>query len=133
MKLTPHVSFGGNCEAAFLFYERSLGGRIDTMLTWGNSPASKEVPSEWQNKIYHATLSVGLFQLMAGDHPPDKYVRPQGFEIVIGLDDPAEAERVFQALSENGTVQVPLQQTFWAARFGVLTDQFGLCWSVNCE
>ena len=70
---------------------------------------------------------------MASDAPPDHYRKPQGFSVSLNLSDPAEAERIFQALAENGTVQMPLQQTFWAARFGMLIDQFGIPWMINCD
>lgn len=132
MKLTPHVAFGGQCEAAFKFYERCLGGKIVTMLAYGDSP--------WRNsaagmagKIVHATLMAGDSTLMGADVLPEQYERPKGFHVLLGIDDPAEAERVYEALLENGSAQMPLQQTFWAVRFGVLVDQFGVSWEINCE
>lgn len=133
MRLNPLLSFGGQCEAAFHLYERCLGGKIETMLTWGNSPMATEVPPEWREKICHATLTVGANQIMGGDVQPGQYERMKGFQVVLGVDDPADAERIFQALAENGTVQMPMQKTFWAARFGVLIDQFGVPWAINCE
>jgi PhnB protein len=133
MRLNPHLSFGGQCEAAFHFYQRCLGGKIETMLTWGNSPMATEVPREWHEKICHATLTVGATQIMGGDVQPGQYERPKGFQILLGVDDPTDAERIFQALAENGTVQMPMQETFWAVRFGALIDQFGVPWGINCE
>jgi len=132
MTLNPHISFGGQCEAALTFYERCFGGKIVYMLTWGDSPMAKEVPPEWHKKIYHATLAIGANELAGGDLPPGQYERPAGFQILLGIDDPEEAERIFRALADNGTVKMPLQKTFWAARFGVLVDQFGVPWGVNC-
>jgi PhnB protein len=70
---------------------------------------------------------------MASDAPPDRYQKPQGFSVAVQTKDPAEAERVFQALSEGGRVEMPMQQTFWAARFGSLVDRFGVKWMINCE
>ncbi len=70
---------------------------------------------------------------MGSDSPPAQHERPQGFAISLSVNDPAEAERIFQALAENGTVNMPLQQTFWATRFGMLVDQFGTPWMLNCE
>jgi PhnB protein len=133
MKLNPHLSFDGECEAAFKFYQRCFGGEIVTMLTWGNSPMAREVPPEWHQKICHATLTFGANALMGTDVPPDQYERPVGFQVLLGIDDPADAERIFHALAENGTVQMPLQKTFWAARFGVVTDPFAVPWEINCE
>ncbi len=133
MKLTPHIAFGGQCEAAFQFYERCLGGKILTMLAYGNSPMAEQVPPESRGKIAHATLTVGDNILMGADVLPEQYEKPKGFHILLGIDNPAEAERIYHALAENGTAQMPLQETFWAVRFGVLVDQFGISWEINCE
>ena len=135
MKLIPQLSlmFNGQCEAAFKFYERALGGTITFMMTWGDSPAAAEVGAEWDAKIYHATLKIGDTAISAGDQPPDRYKVPQGFEIILQMDDPAAAERVFEALREDGRVKMGLQETHWAARFGSLIDQFGISWAINCE
>ncbi len=132
MKLNPCLTFNGQCEAAFKFYEQCLGGKIQTMMTWGESPMADKVPSEWRDKIIHTTLIVEGTTLMAGDAPPDRYEEPKGFSVTIQIDDPAEAERVFRTLSEGGTVTMPIQQTFWSARFGVCVDRFGIPWMVNC-
>ena len=81
----------------------------------------------------HARLVVGDRVLMGSDVPPDHHDKPQGFSVSLGIDTPAEAERIFRALAEGGTVQMPLQETFWALRFGTLVDRFGIPWMVNCE
>ena len=133
MTLTPHLTFNGQCEAAFKFYERCLDGKIITMLTWGDSPMAKQGPTEMEHKIMHATLMIGGCMLAGSDVPPGQYQRPQGCHMLIGIDDPVNGERLFNALAENGTVQMPFQKTFWAAGFGVLTDQFGVSWEINCE
>jgi PhnB protein len=133
MKLNPHISFGGECEEAFQFYERCLGGEILSMLTYGNSPMAQQVPPEWRSKIVHATLTVGDSVLMGTDVLPERYEKPKGFQVLLGIADPIEAERVFVTLSEKGTVEMPLQPTFWAIRFGVLVDGFGISWEINCE
>ena len=91
------------------------------------------MPQAWREKIFHATLAVGDNGLMGGDVLPEQYEEPKGFQVLIGIDDTADAERMFQALAENGTVRMSLQQTFWAVRFGVLVDQFGIPWVINCE
>jgi len=69
---------------------------------------------------------------MGGDAPPERYEKPQGFAVGIHADNAAEAERIFKALAENGRVEMPLQETFWAIRFGMLVDRFGIPWLVNC-
>ena len=132
MKVNPHLTFGGHCQSAFKFYERCIGGRIVTMLTWGDSPIAHQAPPAWRDKILHATLAVGDSVLTGVDVVPEQYQQPKGFSVQLGLDDPGDAERIFAALSEDGTVQMPLQRTFWALRFGVLVDQFGIPWEINC-
>jgi PhnB protein len=130
MTLTPHLSFNGQCEAAFQFYERCLSGKIITMLTWGETPMATP---EMEHKILHATLMIGDSMLAGSDIPPGQYQKPQGCHVLIGIDDPVKGEHMFNALAENGTVQMPFQKTFWARGFGVLTDQFGISWEINCE
>jgi PhnB protein len=103
------------------------------MLTYANSPMAEQTPQEWRGKIFHATLTVGENVLMGGDVLPEQYEQPKGFQLLVGMDDPVDAERIFEALAENGTVLMPLQQTFWAVRFGALADQFGIPWGINCE
>jgi PhnB protein len=132
MQLNPYLTFNGQCEEAFKFYQQSLGGNIQTMMTYGDSPMADQVPSEWRDKIIHATLIAGGTALMGADATPDRYENPRGFSVTIQINDPPEAERIFRALSENGTVTLPIQQTFWAARFGMVVDRFGIPWMVNC-
>jgi PhnB protein len=133
MQLNPYLIFDGQCEAAFKFYEKTLGGKIEAMMTFGGSPMEDRAPAEWRDKIMHARLTVGSNVLMGSDAPPDRYQPMKGITVSIGVDDPAEAERIFHALAEGAIVQMPIQQTFWAARFGMLTDRFGTPWMINCE
>jgi PhnB protein len=133
MQMNPYLNFNGNCEVAFTFYAQCLGGKIVMMLTHGEAPSAEHVPSAWHKKIMHARLAVGDRVLMGSDSPPGYFQAPTGFYVQLGIDDPAEAERIFQTLSENGTVTMPFEQTFWAYRFGMLVDQFGIPWMVNCE
>ena len=133
MQLNPYLTFKGQCEEAFKFYAQCLGGTIQMSMTFGDSPMADQVPSEWRDKIVHATLLVGSTAVGGSDAPPDRYEAPKGVSITIQLNNPAEAERIFQSLSEGGTVTMPLEKTFWAARFGMLVDRFGIPWMVNCE
>ncbi len=133
MQLNPYLTFNGQCEAAFKFYERALGGKIEAMMTHGDSPISDKVPAEWRNKIMHARMIVGGVVLMGSDAPPDHYEKPQGFSVSLTIKDPAETERMFHALAENATVKMPIQKTFWSAAFGMLVDQYGIPWILNCE
>jgi PhnB protein len=133
MQFTPYLNFNGDCEAAFRFYERVLGGKIEAMTTHGESPIADQVPQAWHQRILHARLVVGDAVLMASDSPPEHYEKPSGLFVSIGVDDPAEADRIFYALAENGTVTMPIEKTFWAARFGMLVDRFGIPWMINCD
>jgi PhnB protein len=132
MQFNPYLQFSGQCEAAFKFYEHSLGGKIVSMVAYAGTPSAERVAPEWRNKICHASLLAGDNLLMGCDAPPDRYEAPKGFSITINLKDPADAERIFRALAENGKVSMPLQKTFWAERFGMLVDQFGIPWMINC-
>ena len=133
MQLNPYLIFNGQCEAAFKFYEERLGGKILVMLTHGSSPMAEKGPPEWRDKIMHARLTVGDAVLMGSDSPPEHYEGMKGCYVALNTEVPADAERIFHALAENGTVRMPLQETFWAARFGMLIDQFGVSWMINCE
>ncbi len=133
MKIHPYLLFGGQCEEAFNFYAKALGAKIVTMMTYGDSPMPEMVPADFRGKIIHATLAIGDQMIMASDAPPDRFKPPQGFSVSIEVSDPAEAERLFGALSEGASVGMPMQQTFWSPRFGMLVDQFGIPWMVNCN
>jgi PhnB protein len=125
--------FNGQCREAFKFYEQLLGAKILFSMTFGESPAKEQMPPETYDLIIHATLSIGDQLLMASDAPPDRYEAPRGVYISLHLNDIAEGERIFKALSERGKVQMPFEKTFWAERFGMCVDRFGVPWMVNCE
>ncbi|HET6235088.1 MAG TPA: VOC family protein [Acetobacteraceae bacterium] len=125
--------FPGQCEAAFKFSAKVLGGEIIAMMPHEGTPAAENVPPAWRSKIIHARMVAGDKVLMGSDAPPDHQQVMQGFSVTLGIEDPAEAERVFHALAEYGTVRMPIGKTFWAERFGMLVDQFGTPWMVNCE
>ncbi|HZT50734.1 MAG TPA: VOC family protein [Stellaceae bacterium] len=133
MQMTPYLTFAGTCEAAFEFYARCLGGRIVAKMTYAETPMADQMPAESRGKIAHARLVAGDRVLMGSDAPPGRFEETRGMSVMLGIDDPAEAERVFAALADGGTVRMPIQKTFWATRFGMLTDRFGIPWMVNCE
>ena len=133
MQLSLHLTFAGQCEAAFKFYERSLGGKDLILFTYGDSPMAGQVPPDWRAKIVHANLTVGDRVLMGADALPEGRERPQGFFAFLSCGDAAEAERVFHALAQGGTITMPLQKTFWSPCFGVLVDQFDIPWEITCE
>lgn len=133
MDTNVYLHFDGNCEEAFKFYEKVLGAKIQTVFRFEGSPAASQVPAEMGNKVLHGRITIGDKTIMGSDAPPGRYSKPRGFSINIDSKDVAEAERVFNALAEGGQVHMPIAETFWAKRFGMLIDKFEIPWMVNVE
>ena len=133
MQVNPYLNFNGQCEAAFKFYEQSLGGKIVAMMTHAGTPMEAQTPAGWHDKILHACMCVGETMIMGSDAPPEHYEKPQGFSVSLTVADAAEAERIYGLLAEGGKVCVPMEETFWAVRFGMCTDRFGTPWIVSCN
>jgi PhnB protein len=133
MQMNPYLNFNGTCEAAFNFYQKCLGGEIVAMIRNSDTPAGAQAPADRQSKIMHARLIAQGQVLMGSDTPDAHYSVPKGFAVSISVAEPDEADRIFGALSEGGSVHMPIQETFWAIRFGMFVDQFGIPWMVNCE
>jgi PhnB protein len=127
-----YLQFPGNCREAFAFYAATLGGNVSFSLTYGESPVAAQTPADVRDKIMHARVDIGAQMLLGSDVVHGRYEAPSGFNVMAGVDEPADAERIFQALAAHGTVTMPLQETFWAQRFGICTDRFGVPWMVNC-
>jgi PhnB protein len=133
MQANPYLTFNGNCEEAFKAYNKILGGEIVAMIPHEGTPAEEHTPPAWRKKILHARLVQNGMVLMGSDAPPDRYQPMQGFSVALQVKEPAEAERIFNALADKGTVRLPLSETFFALKFGMLTDKFGTPWMINCE
>ncbi len=133
MTINPYLIFNGNCEEALKFYETTLGGKILSVFRYEGSPMAPSTPPDALNKVMHARLQLADTTIMASDAPLGHYAAPQGIQINITLDDSTEAERLFHLLSESGIISVPIAETFWALRFGMLVDRFGIPWMINCE
>ena len=133
MQINPYLSFKGECEEAFGFYAQCLGGQLGAIFRYAGTSLAYQVPVDWQDKVMHGSLKIGDLELNGGDVAPDAYQKPQGFSLSIQLQDATEAERMFGELSAGGRVSVPLQKTFWAERFGMVVDRFGIPWMINCE
>jgi PhnB protein len=133
MQINPYLSFKGDCEAAFKFYEQCLGATLGAIFRYGGTPLAAEVPADWSDKIMHGTLTFGDQVLMGGDVAPDRYEAPRGFTYSIHINHTADAERIFHELAQGGNVVMPLEKTFWAERFGMVVDRFGIPWLINCE
>jgi PhnB protein len=126
-----YVNFAGTCAEAFRFYERHLGARIGMMMTHGEAPDQTTVRPELKNAVLHARLSIGGTELMGADIPTAEPMRSAYLSLLVDSD--AEAERVFSALSDGGTVFMPIQETFFATRFAQLRDRFGINWMILRE
>jgi PhnB protein len=127
-----HLHFRGNCSEAFRFYAATFGGRIVFSMTYGDAPGAAPGTPEVRDQIIHARVDFGDDALLGCDVPPGRYEKPQGFNVMANAESPEHAERLFRVLSEGGTVGMPIQETFWAYRFGMCIDRFGTPWMVNC-
>ena len=132
MKLNPYLNFPGTCEEAMTTYAKLLGGEVVAMLAYGDMPGDNPVPDDMRKKIAHARIEIGNEVLMASDVGPERFKPMQGTSVTLNIPEPPEAERVFKALAEGGTTIIPLEETFWAIKFGVLVDRFGTHWMINC-
>ena len=133
MQINPYLSFKGDCEAAFTFYAQCLGGQVGGFFRYGGSPLAGSVPADWSEKIMHGGVTVPGLELSGADVAPGQYEEPKGFSLSIQLKGAAEAERVFRELAADGKILMPLEKTFWAERFGMVVDRFGIPWLINCE
>jgi PhnB protein len=127
-----YLYFSGNCEEAFNLYARVLGGNIIAMMKAEGSMAG-HCPPDFIGKIMHARMKLGDAVIMGSDAPAANYRVPQGYNINVSVDQPAEADRIYAALAAGGTQTMPIAETFWAKRFGTCIDRFGTPWMVNCE
>lgn len=131
MNMNPYLFFNGDCAEAVRFYADVLGWQIEALMPWGESPECDKVPTDYADRIIHACLATGNGVLMASDCPPDDYRPPAGVALSVSPDDADSAERIFAALAEGGQVTMPMEETFFAHRFGMLKDRFGIDWMVS--
>ena len=130
MKLYAQLNFGGNCEEAFRFYEKHLGGKIMMMMNQSQAPGA---PSGAGKAIIHARMSIGDTVLIGNDVPSSAFQRIRSVYMYLAVDSPKEAERVHKLLAEGGEVYMPMEETFYATRFSQLRDRFGVSWSIIHE
>lgn len=133
MQITPYLSFTGDCEEAFSFYARCLGGQVGSLFRYAGSPMADQVQAGWQDKVMHGSVTIGELVLMGADVSLEGYEGLKGFTLSIQIKSVDDAERIFHELADGGRIVLPLEKTFWAARFGMLVDRFGVPWQVNCE
>jgi PhnB protein len=130
--LNPYLFYDGHCEAAFKYYEKVLGGKIEFLMRADEGPADMKPEPGREKKIMHARMSIDGQVLMASDAPSGHFHKPQGFAVSLTVPDAGEAERKFKALCEGGSENMPFGKTFFSKGFGMGVDQFGIPWMVNC-
>jgi PhnB protein len=130
MKIYTQLNFGGNCEEAFRFYEKNLGGKITTMMNQSQALGAPEVAGK---AIIHARMSIGDTVLIANDVPASVFQKIRSVYLFLSVDSAEEAERVYKLLAEGGEVYMPMEETFFATRFSQLRDKFGVSWSIIHE
>jgi PhnB protein len=132
MKANPFLSFNGNCAEAMAFYRSSLGGGTLHLKIHRDSPMAAQAVPEMLDKVMHAHLESNGVTLMAADIPSEHYTVPTPMvQVHLEIESDARAEEVFAALSEGATIFMPLQQTFWTSRFGMLKDKYGVPWMIS--
>lgn len=132
MHFHAYLTFNGDCEEAFRYYAKHLGGEISALMKFSEGPPDMPVDDADRDLIMHASLNIGNAMIMASDAPGGRYRKPQGVSVSIAIDDPKEAERIFAALADGGDIEMPIGETFWAERFGMVTDRWGTPWMINC-
>jgi len=130
MQLVAYLNFPGTAREAMDFYAAALGGKVTQRFTYGESPMAAQMPAESHGQVMHSRIDIGEALLMGADGPPPHEAGSTTLNVMPETAE--EAERVFLALSEGGEVTMPLEETFWAHRFGALTDKYGKRWMVNC-
>jgi PhnB protein len=133
MTIQPYLTFGGRCQEAVDFYREALGAEVQMLMRFKEAPDQPPpgmVPDNWGDKIMHVSLKVGDAVLMASDGCASSEKNFQGFSLSLTAANEAEADRKFAALSKSGQVTMPLGKTFFASRFGMLVDRFGVSWMV---
>jgi PhnB protein len=133
MELEPYLFFSGNCAEALNFYKGVFGGEITSMSQFKDAPAEMKMPAEDGNRVMHANFKSPTIKFMASDSRPTTEYGEGRISLSLGLSDLAEAQRLWDALSKNGKVDVPFEDAFWGGKFGMFTDKYGIDWMINCE
>jgi PhnB protein len=133
MKLHTYLNYGGNCEQAFRFYEQHLGGKITMMMTHGEQPDPSQVPPDWRKAILYVRMTIGETELMGSDVPAERFQPMRSVYLSLAVTSTSEAERIYALLSDGGQIFMPMQETFFAFRFGMLRDKFGTSWMIIYE
>jgi PhnB protein len=130
MRLNTFLNFGGNCEQAFRFYEQHLGGDITMLMRRAEQPDQPATWPGWEQSIQYAIMNIGETQLMGSDVPPERFQPMRSVYLSLTVDSAAEAERIWGLFSDGGQIFMPMEETFFAIRFGQLRDKFGTSWMI---
>jgi PhnB protein len=133
MNLIPYLYFDGTCADAMTFYAEAFAGTISSLQRWSEMPPNPNFPisDEQKNRVMHAHLEAKSFSLMASDGQPGTEHKGGNISLSLNFEDVAEGEKLFESLSSGGTVETPLREMFWGAKFGQFTDKFGIDWMFN--
>lgn len=137
--IDPYITFNGNCEEAFNFYKSAFGSEFEFIGRFGDMPSQEGLPpmtEEFKKKIMHVSLPIGDTKLMGSDNGGEwasKLIHGNNIAISIKTETKQEADRLFKALSDNGNISMPMNETFWGAYYGMLTDKFGIGWMINVD
>ena len=131
MRMNAYVNFAGNCAEAIRYYEKHLGAKAGMMMTHAELPVPSRLGPEWKDKVLHARIEIGGTELAAADVPNAEPMRSA--YLTLAVDSDQEAERIFTALSDGGRVLMPMEETFFASRFGQVRDRFGINWMILHE
>ncbi len=133
MELEPYLFFSGNCEEALNFYKGIFGGEVSEISRWKDAPAEMDMPAELGQRIMHANFKSPTLKFMASDSRPTTKYGDGRISLSLGTTDVAEAQRVWDVLAKGGTIDVEFEDSFWGAKFGMVTDKYGIDWMINCE
>jgi len=129
----PYLFFHGRADEAIAFYQRAVGAQLGALMRFEEAPGPSPVPDGWLDKVMHASLQIGETEVFLSDGRGEHNAAFNGFSLHLTLRSVVAAEKAFAALAEDGRVETPLAKTFWAQRFGMLTDRFGVGWMVSCQ
>jgi PhnB protein len=133
MEIQPYLFFDGRCEEAIEFYKTAVGAKTEMVMRWKDCPDKSAITPQNENKVMHASMHVGDTRVLASDGRCEGKPDFKGFALTIAAKTEAEADKLFNALSEGGQVQMPLTKTFFSPKFGMCADKFGVGWMVLVE
>ncbi|SDH65611.1 VOC family protein [Pseudomonas panipatensis] len=133
MQVQPYLFFHGQCDEAIAFYQQALGAQLNALMRYEEAPGPLPVPDGWADKVMHASLRIGQSEVFLSDGRGERHAPFCGVSLSLTLHSVVAAEKAFAALAEGGRIDMPMEKTFWAQRFGMLSDRFGVGWMISCR